>query len=111
PISLHHPRALPERDLSLRPSPACCSIGCPRNGEIGNGGDVVENGIAIVGPSVHAGGGRHDASPPGRRWRVKPLPWRNLILAPNSASGWSRAGLGHSSEQKKAPDVPGLGVI
>jgi hypothetical protein len=44
--------------------------GCPRNDEIGDGGDVVENRIAIIGPSVHAVGERHDASPKEGRWRV-----------------------------------------
>jgi hypothetical protein len=48
--------------------------GASRGGD-GDGGDVVENGIAIVGPSVHAVGERHDASPRGRRWRVF-LAWR-----------------------------------
>jgi hypothetical protein len=31
--------------LSLRPSPACCSIGCPRNAEIGDGGDGAQGGF------------------------------------------------------------------
>jgi hypothetical protein len=54
---------LSECDVSLRPSPACCSTGRPRDDEIGDGGDIVEDGIPIVGPSIHAKAERHDASP------------------------------------------------
>jgi hypothetical protein len=47
------------------------------------GGDVVENGIGLVGPSVHAVGERHEREPErplarsaGRRQRGTPWLWR-----------------------------------
>jgi hypothetical protein len=54
PISYHHPRALAQRDLRLRPSPDGAPIGRDRRLEIIDSSDVLNDAVTGIIPDIDA---------------------------------------------------------
>jgi hypothetical protein len=83
PISQHHSRALSERNLRLRPSQTCGSIGGNRRLEIIDAGDVVNEALAGIVPDIDSKGevglDLHGCRPPARPrvpaagWMLRPV--------------------------------------